>query len=45
MNPYQARAFIEQVMSSPNIYLAQILVDANVAQLDSTFFQVLEALI
>lgn len=45
MNPYQARAFIEQVMSSPNIYLAQMLVDANVAQLDSTFFQVLEAMI
>ena len=45
MNAYQARAFIEQVLSSPNIYLAQTLVDSNLADLDATFFQVLETMI
>ncbi len=45
MNAYQARAFIEQVLSSPNIYLAQALVDSNLASLDATFFQVLETMI
>ena len=45
MNAFQARAFIEQVLSSPNVYLAQALVDANLAQLDATFFQVLQQMI
>jgi len=45
MNAFQARAFIEQVLSSPNVYLAQALVDANLTQLDATFFQVLQQMI
>lgn len=45
MNPFQARAFIDQILNSPNIYLAQALVDANLAQLDDTFFQVLQQMI
>jgi len=45
MNPFQARSFIEQVINAPSMMAAQMMVDSNLSLLDTTFFQVLQAMI
>jgi len=45
MFPQQARMFIEQILVSPSIPYAQMLVESNINALNDTFFQVLNQMI